>query len=107
MECVLDTSTEDSEGAPTASQPSYEWRPPTRDHGALERRLARMEDNVASILETMKTVVDLVHNQKVRSRYSFIKNTVKPVLSGPLIKRTPALVKTNFSSLIFCKMNLY
>ena len=26
---------------------------------------------------------------------------------GPLIKRTPASVKTNFSSLIFCKMNLH
>ena len=41
------------------------------------------------------------------------KNTVKPVLSGPLIKRipcikrTPASVKTNFYSLIFYKMNLH
>ena len=34
-------------------------------------------------------------------------DTVKPVLSGPLIKRTPASIKTNFSSLIFCKMNLH
>ena len=33
--------------------------------------------------------------------------TVKPVLSRPLIKRTPASVKTNFSSLIFCKLNLH
>ena len=65
MECVLDTtSAEDSEGAPTA-QPNYEWRPPTRDMGGMERRLARMEENVASIFETVKTMVDLLHNQKV------------------------------------------
>lgn len=66
MECVLDTtSPEDSEGAPTNSQPSYEWRPPTRDFGGLERRLGRMEENVASIFETVKTMVDLLHNQRV------------------------------------------
>ncbi|KAJ7389832.1 Transient receptor putative cation channel sub M member 2 [Desmophyllum pertusum] len=67
MECVLDTtSAEDSEGAPTA-QPNYEWRPPTRDMGGMDRRLARMEENVASIFETVKTMVDLLHNQKVES----------------------------------------
>ena len=66
MECVLDTTgPEDSEGAPTNSQPSYEWRPPTRDFGGLERRLGRMEENVASIFETVKTMVDLLHNQRV------------------------------------------
>ena len=65
MESVLDTSTVDSEGAPGVAQPNLDFRPPTRDTGALERRLARMEGNVASILGTMKTLVDLVHNQKV------------------------------------------
>ena len=70
MECVLDTtSAEDAEGSPTtpatSQQPTYEWRPPTRDFGGLERRLARMEENVASIFETVKTMVDLLHNQRV------------------------------------------
>ena len=66
MECVLDTvNPEDAEGAPAISQPNYDWRPPTRDHGGLERRLARMEDSVASIYETVKTMVDLLHLQKV------------------------------------------
>ena len=66
MECVLDTTgVDDAEGAPTVSQPSYEWRPPTRDLGGLERRLGRMEENVASIFETVKTLVDLLHNQRV------------------------------------------
>ena len=59
MECVMDTSAVDSESAPGVAQPT------TRDTGALERRLARMEDNVASILKTMKTLVDLAHSQKV------------------------------------------
>lgn len=66
MECVLDTTgADDSEGAPAVSQPNYEWRPPTRDLGGLERRLGRMEENVASIFETVKTLVDLLHNQRV------------------------------------------
>lgn len=66
MECVLDTSgTDDSDGAPTVSQPTYISRPPTRDLGGLERRLGRMEENVASIFETVKTLVDLLHNQRV------------------------------------------
>ena len=65
MECVMDTSAVDSESAPGVAQPNIDFRPPTRDTGALERRLARMEDNVASILETMKTLVDLAHSQKV------------------------------------------
>lgn len=69
MESVLDTSTVDSEGAPGVAQPNLDFRPPTRDTGALERRLARMEGNVASILETMKTLVDLVHNQKVQTSF--------------------------------------
>lgn len=68
MECVLDTTNaEDSEGAPKNSQQTYEWRPPTRDFGGLERRLGRMEENVASIYETLKTVVDLLHNQRVEN----------------------------------------
>ena len=66
MECVLDTSgADDSEGTPTVSQPAYIPRPPTRDLGGLERRLGRMEENVASIFETVKTLVDLLHNQRV------------------------------------------
>ena len=70
MECVLDTtSAEDAEGSPTtpatSQQPTYEWRPPTRDVGGLERRLARMEENVASIFDTVKTMVDLLHNERV------------------------------------------
>ena len=41
------------------------------------------------------------------------RHTVKSVLGGPhikqtpCIKQTPASVKINFSSLIFCKMYLY
>ena len=65
MECVMDTSAVDSESAPGVAQPNIDFRPPTRDTGALERRLARMEDNVTSILKTMKTLVDLAHSQKV------------------------------------------
>ncbi|RMX42269.1 hypothetical protein pdam_00009856 [Pocillopora damicornis] len=61
MECVMDTSAVDSESAPGVAQPNIDFRPPTRDTGALERRLARMEDNVTSILKTMKTLVDLAH----------------------------------------------
>lgn len=69
MEVVLDTTNaEDSEGAPAAAQPSYEWRPQTRDFGGLERRMGRMEENVASIFETVKTLVDLLHNQRVCNR---------------------------------------
>lgn len=67
MECVMDTSAVDSESAPGVAQPNIDFRPPTRDTGALERRLARMEDNVASILKTMKTLVDLAHSQKVQT----------------------------------------
>ena len=68
MECVLDTTgSEDSEGVPKTSQPNHEWRPPTRDFGGLERRLARMEDNISSLYETVKTMVDLLHSQKVGS----------------------------------------
>ena len=33
--------------------------------------------------------------------------TVKPVLSGPHIKRTPASWVLNVSSHIYCKTNLY
>jgi len=72
MECVLDTSgADESEGAPTVSQPAYIPRPPTRDLGGLERRLGRMEENVASIFETVKTLVDLLHNQRVWNGNTF------------------------------------
>lgn len=68
MECVLDTTgSEDTEGITTTSQPNYEWRPPTRDFGGMERRLARMEENIGSIFDTVKTMVDLLHNQRVRN----------------------------------------
>ncbi|KAL9974194.1 hypothetical protein ACROYT_G011206 [Oculina patagonica] len=62
MEVVLDTtSAEESEGAPAAAQPSYDWRPLTRDLGGSERRL---------IFETVKTLVDLLHNQRVETSSS-------------------------------------
>lgn len=80
MECVLDTSgADDSEGAPTVSQPAYIPRPPTRDLGGLERRLGRMEENVASIFETVKTLVDLFHNQRVwNGDFCLQRNYVQP-----------------------------
>lgn len=79
MECVLDTTNpEDSEGAPKNSQQTYEWRPPTRDFGGLERRLGRMEENVASIYETLKTVVDLLHNQRVGNETVLNKPDIPP-----------------------------
>lgn len=81
MESVLDTTNpEDNEGAPTNSQPTHEWRPPTRDFGGLERRLARMEDNMAAIHETVKTVkavVEMLHNQKFENSFS------KPLVGEP------------------------
>lgn len=96
MECVLDTtSAEDAEGSPTtpatSQQPTYEWRPPTRDVGGLERRLARMEENVASIFETVKTMVDLLHNQRVENTSS---NSVDPAPANILDLRpvAPAFV---------------
>lgn len=70
MECVLDTTNPGQpEDAPTSSQPTFERRPPTRDTAGLERRLVRMEENVAAIHETMRTVVDLLQNEKVRSQH--------------------------------------
>ena len=70
MECVLDTTNPgETEDALTSSQPTFEWRPPTRDTAGLERRLGRMEENVAAIHQTMKTVVDLLQNEKVRSQH--------------------------------------
>lgn len=90
MECVLDTtSAEDADGSPTtpatSQQPTYEWRPPTRDVGGLERRLARMEENVASIFETVKTMVDLLHNQRVGNidfgcQYSYRQRSEKALV---------------------------
>ncbi|XP_074622988.1 transient receptor potential cation channel subfamily M member-like 2 isoform X1 [Acropora palmata] len=65
MECVLDTTNPgETEDALTSSQPTFEWRPPTRDTAGLERRLVRLEENVAAIHQTMKTVVDLLQNEK-------------------------------------------
>ena len=86
MECVLDTSgTDDSEGAPTVSQPTYIPRPPTRDLGGLERRLGRMEENVASIFETVKTLVDLLHNQRVWNGYIlYLQRNYVPPTEPPI-----------------------
>ena len=91
MESVLDTTNpEDNEGAPTNSQPTHEWRPPTRDFGGLERRLARMEDNMAAIHETVKTVkavVKMLHNQKVRNKIFIIFYVIWPhfLVSNPIL----------------------
>ena len=70
MESVLDTtSAGDCKGAPAASQSSLEWRPPTPDLSGLERRLGRMEENV-------KTLVDLLHNQRVFNYNLYSRNFV-------------------------------
>ena len=47
----------------------------------------------------------IIHSGIIVFRFKNIKNnnTVKPLLSGPHIKRIPASIKTNFSSVIFCK----
>ena len=74
MESVLEIpGPDDNEGRPAVTQPVPEWRPPTREFGGLERRLGRMEQNLTQVAETVKTILDLMSNQKVlRSQFTRI-----------------------------------